>query len=96
MENDRLTFYCKLKDDDLEMLKKICDMPDEIKAERSRMDKEWEVEATIEIKTSFFCETKEEAEKEAHKYLEELCTGLYPDCCSNSYEINDIYSYSED
>ena len=33
MENDRLTFYCKLKDDDLEMLKKICDMPDEIKAE---------------------------------------------------------------
>ena len=33
MENDRLTFYCKLTDDDLEMLKKICDMPDEIKAE---------------------------------------------------------------
>lgn len=33
MENDRLTFYCKIKDDDLEMLKKICDMPDEIKAE---------------------------------------------------------------
>ena len=27
------------------------------------MDKEWEVEATIEIKTSFFCDTKEEAEK---------------------------------
>ena len=50
-------------------------------------DKEWEVEATIEIRTSFFCDTKEEAEKEAHKYLEELCTGLYPDCCSNSYEI---------
>ena len=51
------------------------------------MDKEWEVEATIEIRTSFFCDTKEEAEKEANKYLEELCTGLYPDCCSNSYEI---------
>ena len=33
MENDRLTFYCKIKDDDLEMLKKICDMPDEIKRE---------------------------------------------------------------
>ena len=33
MENDRLTFYCKMKDDDLEMLKKIYDMPDEIKAE---------------------------------------------------------------
>jgi len=27
------------------------------------MDKEWEVEASIEIKTSFWCETKEEAEK---------------------------------
>ena len=27
------------------------------------MDKEWEVEATIEIRTSFFCDTKEEAEK---------------------------------
>ena len=60
------------------------------------MDKEWEVEATIEIKTSFFCDTKEEAEKSAHKYLEKLCTSLYPDCCSNSYEINEIYSYSEE
>lgn len=58
-------------------------------------DKEWEVEATIEIRTSFFCDTKEEAEKLAHNYLEELCTGLYPDCCSNSYEIENIYSYSE-
>lgn len=28
-----------------------------------RSDKEWEVEATIEIRTSFFCDTKEEAEK---------------------------------
>lgn len=27
------------------------------------MDKEWEVEYTIEGKTSFFCETKQEAEK---------------------------------
>ena len=26
-------------------------------------DKEWEVEATIEIRTTFFCDTKEEAEK---------------------------------
>ena len=59
-------------------------------------DKEWEVEATIEIRTSFFCDTKEEAEKEAHKYLSELCQGLYPDCCSNSYEIENIYSYTED
>ena len=25
--------------------------------------KEWEVEATIEIKTSFFCGTKEESEE---------------------------------
>lgn len=55
------------------------------------IDKEWEVEATIEIKTSFYCDTKEEAEKEAHKYLSELCQGLYPDCCSNSYEIENIY-----
>ena len=30
------------------------------------IDKEWKVEATIEIKTSFFCDTKEEAEKMAH------------------------------
>ena len=59
-------------------------------------DKEWEVEATIEIKTSFFCDTKEEAEKEAKKYLEKLCQGLYPDCDSNSYEIENIYSYTED
>lgn len=59
-------------------------------------DKEWEVEATIEIKTSFLCNTKEEAEKEAHKYLSKLCQGLYPDCCSNSYEIESIYSYTED
>lgn len=60
------------------------------------MNKEWEVEAAIQIKTSFYCNTKEEAEKEAHKYLSELCQDLYPDCCSNSYEIEDIYSYSED
>ena len=59
-------------------------------------DKEWQVEATIEIKTSFFCNTKEEAEKLAHEYLSELCTSLYPDCCSNSYEIDEIYSYSDD
>lgn len=59
-------------------------------------DKDWEVEATIEIKTSFFCGTKEEAEKEAHKYLSKLCQCLYPDCDSNSYEINNIYSYTED
>ena len=51
------------------------------------MSKEWEVEATIEIKTSFYCDTREKAEKEANKYLSELCQGLYPDCCSNSYEI---------
>lgn len=32
------------------------------------MDTEWEVEATIEIKTSFFCDTKEEfAEKRLYK-----------------------------
>jgi len=59
-------------------------------------DKEWEVTATIEIRTSFFADTKEEAEKEAHEYLSELCQGLYPDCDSNSYEIEDIYSYDED
>lgn len=35
-------------------------------------DKEWEVEASIEIRTSFFCDTKEEAEKEAHNYLSEM------------------------
>ncbi len=60
------------------------------------MDKEWEVEATIEIRTSFCCDTKEEAEKTAHEYLSEICQDLYPECCSNSYEIEDIYSYSED
>ena len=59
-------------------------------------DKEWEVEATIEIRTSFFCDTKEEAEKMAHDYLSKLCTGLYSDCCSNSYEIENIYSSADD
>lgn len=59
-------------------------------------DKEWEVEATIEIRTSFFYDTKEEAEKEAHKYLSELCQGLYPECDSNNYEIENIYSNTED
>lgn len=58
------------------------------------MIKEWQVEFTIEGKTSFLCDTKEEAEKEAHKYLSELCQGLYPDCCSNDYEIESIYSYT--
>ena len=60
------------------------------------MDKEWEVEATIEIKTSFYCDTKEEAEKMAHEYLSELCRGLCPECDSNDYEINDIYTYDEE
>lgn len=59
-------------------------------------DKEWEVEATIEIRTSVCCDTKEKAEKMAHEYLSELCQSLYPDCCSNNYEIEAIYSYSED
>ena len=58
-------------------------------------EKEWEVEATIEIKTSFFCDTKEEAEKMAHEYLSELCQSLYPECYPNSYEIENVYSYSE-
>lgn len=59
------------------------------------MEQEWEVEATIEIRTSFYCTTKEKAEKMANEYLSELCQSLYPDCCSNSYEIESIYSYSE-
>lgn len=59
-------------------------------------DKEWEVEATIEIRTSFFCDTKEEAKKRAHEYLTEICQGLYPDCAMNSYEIDNIYCYTED
>ena len=59
------------------------------------MDKVWEVEATVEIKTSFYCNTKEEAEKAANEYLTELCQGLYPDACSNSYEIENIYTYDE-
>lgn len=58
-------------------------------------EKEWEVEATIEIRTSFCCATKEEAEKEANNYLSELCQDLYPDCCSNNYEIESVYSFSE-
>ena len=37
------------------------------------MIKEWEVEFTIEGKISFFCNTKEEAEKMAHDYVSELC-----------------------
>lgn len=60
------------------------------------IDKKWEVEATIEIKTSFYCDTKEKAEKMANEYLSELCQNLYPDCCSNSYDIENVYSYSED
>ena len=60
------------------------------------MNKEWVVEATIDIRTSLFCDTKEEAGKRAHEYLSELCQSLYPDCCSNDYEIENIYSYSED
>ena len=60
------------------------------------MDKEWEVEASIEIKTSFWCKTREEAEKLANDYLTQLCRGLYPDCYSNSYEIDNIYSYTDD
>lgn len=59
-------------------------------------DKEWEVEAIIKIRTSVFFDTKEEAEKEVHKYLSELCQSLYPDCSPNSYEIESIYSYSDD
>ena len=55
------------------------------------MSKEWIVEFTIEGRTSFFYDTKEEAEKEAHKYLSELCQGLYPECCSNDYEIENIH-----
>lgn len=58
-------------------------------------DIEWNVEATIEIKTSFFCDTKEEAEKSAHEYLSSLCQQLYPDCDCNSYEIEDVYTYAE-
>lgn len=60
------------------------------------MNKEWEVEFTIEGKTSFFCDTKKEAEEMANEYLSELCQSLYPDCCSNNYEIEDIYTYEED
>ena len=59
------------------------------------MSKEWTVEATVEIKTFFHCDTKEEAEKMAHECLSELCQFLYPDCCSNNYEIEAVYS-SED
>ena len=50
--------------------------------------KEWEIEFTINGKTSFFCATKEEAEKMAHDYLSKL---LYPDCRDSSYEIKNIY-----
>lgn len=60
------------------------------------LDKEWEVEATIEIRTTVYCDTKEEAEKEADNYLSELCQGLYPDCDPNGYEIENVYSFSED
>lgn len=59
------------------------------------MIKEWNVDFTIEGRTSFFYETKEEAEKEVKKYLSELCRSLYPGCCSD-YEINEIYTYDEE
>ena len=42
------------------------------------IDKTWEVKTTIEIRTSFLCDTREEVEKEAYKYLSELCRGFYP------------------
>lgn len=58
--------------------------------------KEWHVEFTINGRTSLFCNTKEEAEKMVHEYLSELCRGLYPDVCSNDYEIESIYSYEDD
>ena len=60
------------------------------------MLKEWDVEFTIEGKTSFFCGTKEEAEKMAHDYLSGLCQDLYPDCDSTNYEIENLYSDTED
>lgn len=57
------------------------------------MNKEWEVKATIEIRKSFFCETKKEAEEEARKYLSKLCHGLYLECCSTDYNIDNAYTY---
>lgn len=59
------------------------------------MGKEWIVDFTIEGRTSFFCNNKEDAEKEAEEYLSELCQSLYPDCDSNNYEIEEIFSYDE-
>ena len=59
------------------------------------MIKEWNVDFTIEGRTSFFYGTKEEAEKEAKKYLSELSLSLYPECDAY-YEINDIYTYDEE
>ena len=58
-------------------------------------NKEWQVEFTLEGRTSFYCETKEEAEKCAHEYLSGLAQSLYPDMCSNNYEIQEIYTYDE-
>ncbi len=60
------------------------------------MDKEWEVEFTLEGRIFLVCESKEEAEKLANEYLSGLCQDLYPDCYSTSYEIDNVYSYSED
>lgn len=57
------------------------------------MNKEWHIEATIEIRTSFFCETKKEAEEAADDYLFNLCSDLHPDCDANSYEIENVYTY---
>lgn len=53
---------------------------------------EWEVEFTLAAKgkTSFFCDTKEEAEEMAHNYFSYL---LYPDC-RPSYEIKGIKNVS--
>lgn len=56
------------------------------------MNKEWELRATIKIKTSFTCNTKEEAEEIARKYLSRLQLLLYPDYCSTNYEIQSIES----
>ena len=58
--------------------------------------KEWIVEFTITGRTSFFSNTKEEAEKDAKEYLSEVCKSLYPYCDSNDYDIDEIYTYEEE
>ncbi len=60
------------------------------------MKQDWHVTYSIQGRTTFYCDTKEEAEMLANGYLSQVCRGLYPDCCCNDYEIEEIYTYDDE